>query len=145
MDTGLVRIRKSNCLSEEHLSRTPVPYRRVTPMAFTIQNGHLILPKGVEVSLLFPIKAAHEISGVIIVVLDVPPKQYLTENVFGLSENGQTIWQIERIAENATDRENCYVGLIERNDESIIACNWNGTAAIVDVKTGRVQSTYITK
>ena len=66
---------------------------------------------GGAVEFLYPVKEAEEVAGVLIVVLQVPPKESMTENVFKISAEGKIIWTIERIRETATDPVDRYVGV----------------------------------
>ena len=43
----------------------------------------------------YPIKQRLEIDGVNVLLLNVPPDQAYPQNVFGVSEKGDVLWQIE--------------------------------------------------
>ena len=55
-------------------------------MSFQFDGNRLKLDKGFHVNFELPIKCAIEISGIIVVVLNVPPRQMMTENMFGVSQ-----------------------------------------------------------
>jgi len=43
----------------------------------------------------YPVKQRLEVGGVHVVLLAVPPDQNFPQNVFGLTEKGDVLWQIE--------------------------------------------------
>ena len=90
----------------------------------------------------------------------------MNENVFGVSGEGNILWQIERISEAtypACEYKNLSEGVpdtllrqLERYPEykglsqyyrpdTFVAWNWNGTVATVDVSTGKVLKTFFLK
>jgi hypothetical protein len=135
-------------------------------MIFQINSNQLILENGAHVDFDLSIKCAIKVLGIVVVALDVPPKQSMNENVFGVSSEGKILWQIERIPnasnpicrytdvnviESGPDNLLCrleqypeYKGLGEyaRIPGTFIAGNWCGSEAIVDVKTGKVLRTF---
>jgi hypothetical protein len=133
-------------------------------MTFQINGNQLIFENGAHAEFDLPIKCAIEVSGIVVLALDVPPKQSMNENVFGVSNEGKIIWQIERIPEVShptcryknlyeqipdtlicqLDRFPVYKGLSEygHRSDTFIAGNWCGSEAIVDVKTGKVLRTF---
>lgn len=88
-----------------------------------------------------------EFGGIAIVVLNVPPKADMTENVFGVTKDCRIAWQIERTPVTSSDPVNTYVGVSPNDADANSAwiTNWNCTAVLVDVRTGRVLGTEITK
>jgi hypothetical protein len=110
------------------------------------EDNVLVLGIDKRISFDYSIKSILETENIIIVVLDVPPKLSMTENVFGVSAEGNIIWQIERIPETANDPVNCYVGLSAHTLQSkCFVTNWNCICATVDIKTGKVLDTQFTK
>ena len=93
----------------------------------------------------YPIGAIFETCGILIVVLDIPPKQSMTENVFGISKTGEVIWQIERIPQTSHP-VNRYTSIKDNSISGIaVAWNWNCTNVYIDVNTGKVIDTEFTK
>lgn len=43
----------------------------------------------------YPIKQRLEINGIYVLLLSVPPEQNYPQNIFGVSEKGDVLWQIE--------------------------------------------------
>ncbi len=43
----------------------------------------------------YPIKQRLEVEGVNVVLLSVPPNEHFPENIFGVNEKGDVLWQIE--------------------------------------------------
>jgi hypothetical protein len=110
------------------------------------EGNKFLLGKNKRISFDYPIRAALNSCGIIVVVLDIPPKQSMTENVFGISEDGDIIWQIERISETASDTVNRYTGIGGSSVDGIaVAFNWNCTNVYINVETGKVISTEFTK
>ena len=137
-------------------------------MRFESGDTRLTLDNGAYVNFDLPIKCAIEVAGVVVVALDVPRRQVMNENVFGVSEDGKILWQIERIPDATypacmytnlsvlepgpgcllwdLERYPAYKGLSKSyRPGSFLAGNWNGTEAIVDAKTGKVLSTFFMK
>src|SRR4051812_28055680 len=107
-------------------------------MKWSIQTKTLICPDGKEVSFPFPIMQIREVDGICIVVLDVPPKEIMTENVFGVSVKGNILWQIERTPETATNTANSFVEIITFKGNTIRIATWTGLLVDVEVKTGHI-------
>lgn len=97
----------------------------------TAQNGKLV-------SFEYAVSDAAEVDGVLVVVLAVPPKVSMTENVFGVSREGELLWQIKPCAANSTNPVNQYVGITGKVGAIARIYNWNGMNSAVDVHTGKV-------
>jgi hypothetical protein len=134
-------------------------------MEYQTNGNQLTLDNGAHVEFDLPIKCAIEVSGIVVVALDVPLRQSMNENVFGVSGEGKIMWQIERIPETSHPTsvyKNVYLidpgpgNLFQQLEQypefkglseyykpgTFIAGNWCGTEAIVDVKTGKVLKTF---
>ena len=109
------------------------------------EDNVLILQNSKRVSFDYPIGSVLETAGIIVITLEIPPGQSMTENVFGVSEDGEIVWQIERIPGTATNPINRYTGLGEDSAGIAVASNWNCTDVYIDVKTGKVIDTIFTK
>jgi len=114
-------------------------------MSFTINNNQIITSNRELVTFDYPIKEAVEINGIIVVLLGVPSNRVMTENVFAISTDGKMLWQIERTIGNSTDPVNVYTGFTGHDEHSIQVYNWNGTANVVDLETGKVRRTEIAR
>jgi hypothetical protein len=111
-------------------------------MVYKILDNRIDLDNGHSISLPHNIRGAEVIDKVLVVVLDVPPKKVMTENVFGVSEDGKILWQIEKIPETSADTSNCYIEIINRQADQVRLANWNGMVVDVDVNTGTVKNRY---
>lgn len=110
------------------------------------EDNKLLLGKNTRISFDCPIKAVLNSYRILVILLDVPPKQSMTENVFGVSEDGKIIWQIERIPEISTNPANYYTGVNESGTLGVIACyNWCGMNVFVDIETGKIFETQFAK
>ncbi len=137
-------------------------------MDFQTNDNQLILENETRIEFDLPIRCAIEILGIVVIALEVPPDQVMNENVFGVSGEGKILWQIERISEAIyhtcsyldlnviecgpgsiiwqLEQIPEYKGLSEYcKPDTFLAGNWNGTEAIVDVKTGKVVKTFFLK
>ena len=84
----------------------------------------------------------------LVVVLDVPPNETMTENVFGILPNGETAWQIERDESLVTAYPGMdYVGVtdIPEDDKKIKCHHFAGFMMIIDVTSGKILDTIETK
>lgn len=69
----------------------------------------------------------------------------MTENIFGVTAEGQHLWTIEGTEANSTDPTNTYTALSRLEGDVIHAFNWNGTDNVIDVRTGKILETRVTK
>lgn len=104
-----------------------------------------LLVAGRPVALPRPPREVLPLNGMLVVLLDVPPNEVMTENVVGVSADGTVAWQIQKIASTGTNPVNCYTALSQSDDRTFRAVNWNGTDVDVDVATGRVVGERFTK
>ena len=110
------------------------------------EGNELLLGENKRISFDYPIRAILNSFGVFVILLEIPTKQSMTENVFGVSQEGEILWQIEKIPETATDPVNRYTGIGDSNIAGIVvAFNWNCTNVFVDINTGKVIDTEFTK
>jgi hypothetical protein len=110
-------------------------------MDWAKEGETLIIENETCVSFDYPIEAIFETCGILIVVLDNPPKQSMTENVFAVSKEGKILWQIERTPKTAHPVSR-YTSVRETSVAGIVcAWNWNCTNVYIDVKTGKVLDT----
>ena len=108
------------------------------PKKWKITGHEIVTPSGKTVSLEYPVRDAKEVEGVLVVILDVPPKASMPENVFGISAEACILWQIEPCAANSRNGWNQYVGITGKVGHTARVYNGNGFNSAVDVRTGRV-------
>ncbi len=114
-------------------------------ITFEIQGDTLILSDGHSVTFPHNIWNVEKANDVFIVLLKVPSGVVMTENVFGVSEAGEIIWQIERIPLTSTWPANRYTGINEHDDQTVNVFNWNGHEVKIDIHTGKVIGTEFVK
>ena len=107
-------------------------------MTFDIDGERLRIEGAPAVEFRYPIWDVKEVDGILVALLRVPATESMTENVFGVSQAGVILWQIERIPETGTDPVNYYTGLRPVPGGKVTLGNWNGLAVAVDVRTGKV-------
>jgi len=83
----------------------------------------------------YPIKERLEIGGVNVLLLNVPPDQAYPQNLFGVSEKGDVLWQVEPRSSAAPNSR--YTSI---RDEVgvIVARTEDKLTRKVDPKTGKV-------
>lgn len=83
-----------------------------------------------------------QLNGIIVVLLNIPTGETNNRNVIGLDQNGSIRWRIEELDSERADKP--YVEIDITNGE-LVADNWMGVQAIVDIDTGAVKDTKLTK
>ena len=83
----------------------------------------------------YPIKQRLEVDGVNVVLLSVPPEEHYPQNIFGLSEKGDVLWQIE--PRPSTTPNNRYTSI---RDEIglIVAKTEDECQRKIDARSGKV-------
>jgi hypothetical protein len=88
----------------------------------------------------YPIKQRLEVGGVNVVLLSIPPEENYPQNIFGLSETGDVLWQIEprpsRLPNNKYTSIRDEIGIVVAKTED--RCERK-----IDAKSGRVLSEEI--
>ena len=135
----------SICAKVRRNLHQPTSYRWSCKMNWTVTGNQIKASNGNQTTFEFDIRETTKVDDVLIVILKVPPKHVMTENVFGVSPEGKLLWQIERTAANSTDPENRYLGVTGHDDHTARIYNWNGTNSGVDVHSGKVLDTQVTK
>lgn len=115
------------------------------PTNWRINGKDVMTPSGKTVAFEYPVCDAKEVEGVLVVVLEVPPKVVMTENVFGLSADGRVLWQIEKCDANSTYSANRYVGVTGKVGRTARVFNGNGINSALDVHTGKVSDHRVVK
>jgi hypothetical protein len=83
----------------------------------------------------YPIKQKLEVQGVIVLLLGVPPNENFPQNIFGVNEKGDVLWQIE--PRPSTEPNNRYTSI--RDEVGIVvAQTGDETQRKIDAKTGKV-------
>jgi hypothetical protein len=83
----------------------------------------------------YPIKQRLEVAGVNVVLLSVPPNEDYPQNIFGLNDKGDVLWQVE--PRPTTTPHNKYTSI---RDELglMVAQTEDGCQRKIDTKNGRV-------
>lgn len=105
---------------------------------FTIQDNHIKFIKDnkeVTISFKFPIDKVIPFEECLVVSIEPSVDQIFNENVFGISNKGEIIWQIEEIP-HIYDKSP-YTGM-GRVGDTVKLCNWDGTDLIVEPYTGKI-------
>lgn len=83
----------------------------------------------------YPIKQRLEAEGVNVVLLSVPPEEHLPENIFGLNEKGDVLWQVE--PRPSTTPNNQYTSI--RDEVGIVVAKTEDRCQRkIDPKSGKV-------
>jgi hypothetical protein len=114
-------------------------------ITFEIQGDALILSGGHSVTFPHKIWTVDQAHHVLIVLLDVPSGVVMTENVYGVSESGEMLWEIERIPETSRKPTNLYTGIIEHDHQTALLYNSKGFEVKIDIHTGKVLGTEFVK
>lgn len=85
----------------------------------------------------FPIRQVIKFSNCFVVRLEPDIGSIYNENVFGISNEGKKLWQIEPLSHIYEDSP--YTGLGQIGDLAQL-CNWDGTDLIIEPYTGRIIS-----
>jgi len=112
-------------------------------------TGNLLLVDGVDVAELpYPVLDAAEVSGTVVLVLDVPTQVAFSDNVFGYVLAESRLWQIEPNGyyDVPAERQIRVTGISPmRLPGQIALFTWLGILVFVDPSTGRVLSTRVGK
>ncbi len=83
----------------------------------------------------YPIKQRLEIDGVNVLLLNVPPDQAYPQNVFGVSEKGDVLWQVEP---RPSQTPNPHYTSIRDEVGVVVAGTQDKIQRKIDPKTGKV-------
>lgn len=90
-----------------------------------------------DVTFKYPIDKILEINNSYVVLLEVPVKILFNENIYGVSNSGKIIWQIDKTRH--VYEKSPYTNIfIEKG--KIWAFNWDGMAHELNEKTGKIIS-----
>ena len=82
----------------------------------------------------YPVRQSIEVGGVKVVLLDVPIKEILNENIYGLDSGGHLLWQIEQIPRTT---ENAPFVSMQLHNGIVRAVSWDGVMVWLDPTTGK--------
>lgn len=83
----------------------------------------------------YPIKQRLQAEGINVVLLSVPPNEHFPENIFGLNEKGDVLWQVESRPSN--EPNNRYTSI--RDEVGVIVGKTEDRCQRkIDPKTGKV-------
>lgn len=102
----------------------------------------LRLKSGKSVTFKYNIAEVAILEGIIIVRLDVPPGRIMNENIYGVSKDGNILWQISKLGHIYGDSP--YTGMTRRGDKFTIY-NWDGLDVTIDPYTGEILSKSYSK
>lgn len=88
------------------------------------------------------IKSVEQTSGFVVVLLRVPAGQTNNQNVVCFDRQGKVKWRIEPLP---SDRDEKPYMSIDISDGQLFADNWIGVEAAVDLETGEIESTSLSK
>ena len=108
----------------------------------SFSKNKLVLENGKIVAFDFTVKKIIEIDDVVVVLLSIPTGVTYNENIFGVSNKGGIIWQIEGTVPQSSNSP--YVD-IEKSMDGLDIFNWSGLKSRVNVRTGKVTHTSVTK
>ena|GEM_PF-2250740 len=83
----------------------------------------------------YPIKKRIGVAGVNVVLLNVPPNENCPRNVFGLTDQGDVLWQVE--PRPAEEPNNTYTSMREELGV-VVARTSDNVQRKIDPKTGKV-------
>jgi len=90
----------------------------------------------------YEIKSVKRTNGLLVVLFGVPPQVTNNRNVICFDKTGVEKWRIEALP---SDRENKPYMSIDISQGRLIADNWIGVQAAVDIQTGKIISTSLSK
>jgi hypothetical protein len=90
----------------------------------------------------YPIVQTIELESLAVIRLEIPPNINYNENVFGVSEDGQLLWQIKKVALVYTNSP--YVNL-SKHDSLVVAQNWDGLSLWLEPATGKIVKSFYGK
>ena len=113
---------------------------------WTISGNQLLLEAGHAASFPLPISECQQVEDVLVVVLDVSGRNHMTENVFGVTPQGQILWQIEPRPDISRDPVNYYTGISsDYLPDRVGLGSWAGIAVDVDIHSGKFVNSFVTK
>ncbi|RAU49532.1 MULTISPECIES: hypothetical protein [unclassified Pseudomonas] len=84
-----------------------------------------------------PVSEALEKDNLVIVRVDPPAGVIFNRNVYGITANGEILWQIQASL-HGTQQDKPYTNILLNPDGLLIAENWNGVSYSVDIRNGEI-------
>lgn len=112
-------------------------------MTFKVSGRQLQISEDATLEFDYPISEVVDVSDMLIVLLEVPAKESMMENVFGVSKAGHIVWQIEPRPDLMADPVNCYTGIFPPEEGRVRLGNWCGIDVVIDPHTGEVIDWWI--
>jgi hypothetical protein len=106
----------------------------------SFEKNSLTILKGNEKKITYfqtPIEGIEQFDQVLVVMIYPEGENFLNENIFGVSYDGEILWQIKPIKHS--DKRSPYVGIF-RKGNYVKIYNWNGKNFIIDPNTGEAIS-----
>src|SRR5262245_17764340 len=104
-------------------------------MSYIIKKNRLEFSSGQTVKFKCPIVEEVSFGDVVVVRLEIPIRAISNENVFGVSDKGQIIWQVP--PEPREPKQSPFIK-IRRDGDQVRLNNWDGMIYQLDPKTGQV-------
>jgi len=104
---------------------------------YKIENGKLLFADGKTVSFDYSIQQELNFPGVIVVLLNIPTGEIFNENVFGVSFDGEVLWQVA--PQRYLGDDSPYTGM-NYEDGKAGLYNWDSTLYVVEPMTGELIS-----
>lgn len=105
--------------------------------SFTVRGTDIIFAPDSKTSFDYPVASVVEFDDFVVVLLDVPPDQSHNENVYGVSREGNVLWQVPPRKHVYANSPYTYA---ERKGDSVFLSNWDGLELTVDAATGVILS-----
>ena len=105
-------------------------------IAFLIVHGKLTIGDR-TFDLPHPVEEALTYHDLIIVRLEPPAGVIFNRNVYGISHEGEVLWQIEE-SPHGTQEDKPYVNINIGQNHDLIAGNWNGVSYSVNPENGKI-------
>lgn len=109
---------------------------------YKIENGKLLFVDGKTVSFDYSIQQELNFPGVIVVLLNIPTGEIFNENVFGVSFDGEVLWQVA--PQRYLGDDSPYTGM-NYEDGKAGLYNWDSTLYVVEPMTGELISKRFVK
>lgn len=102
---------------------------------YKISGNKVIFQNGEEITFGYPIGETLDFQDVIVIRLELPLGVVFNENVFGLSCDGEILWQISK--QKHIGEDSPYTQLSYQNGKAGLY-NWDASLYIVEPNTGEV-------
>lgn len=111
-------------------------------MTVNVSGKQLRISEHATLEFDYPISEVVENGDMLIVLLEVPAKESMTENVFGVSKAGHIVWQIEPRPDLMPDSADCYTGISLANGGRVVLGAWFRLDVEIDPHTGKVLDSW---